>query len=133
MKPPTGNRPDGRGTPWVETRSGTLFFVNALFIFPHIMVAVPLLTRVLVRRAGGMQGEVPIVDTFPLIAEYLLPRVGWLLVIPAALVVLNLRWEREALPRTGLLLFLVLHLVFLAWTVATWMGWTGGVLPGGWQ
>ena len=119
--------------PWVETRSGSLFFVNALLIFPHVMVIVPLLTRMMVRGAGGMQREVPIVDTFPLIAEYLLPRAGWLLVLPIALVVLNLRWERAALPRAGLFLFLFLHAGFLAWTVATWLGWTGGVLPGGWS
>jgi len=107
--------------------------VNALLIFPHAMVLVPLLTRVLVRGAGGLQEEAEIVDTFPLLAEYLLPRMGWLLVIPMALVFLNLRWEEERWPRAGLWAFLVLHGVFLAWTVATWLGLTGGTLPGGWS
>ncbi len=121
-----------REEPWIETRRGGLFFVNALLIFPHVMVAVPLLTRVLVRARGGLQEEAVIVDTFPLLAEHLLPRMGWLLVIPIGLVVWNLRLEQGRLPRTGLLAFLALHLLALGWTVATWLGLTGGTLPGGW-
>jgi hypothetical protein len=96
------------------------------------MVLVPLATRILVRSAGGLQREAVIVDTFPLLAEYLLPRLGWLLVLPIALVFLNLRWEKDARPRAGLYAFLALHGVFLGWTVATWLGLTGGTLPGGW-
>lgn len=122
-----------RTQPWVETRSGALFFVNALLIFPHVMVTVPLLTRVLVRLRGGMPGETTIVDTFPMIAEHLLPRLGWALVIPMALVVLNLRWETARLPRVALLGFLALHGAYLGWTVATWLGLTDGRLPGGWS
>jgi hypothetical protein len=118
--------------PWVESRSGGLFFVNALLIFPHVMVTVPLVTRVLVRAAGGMQRELVIVDTFPELAEYLLPRAGWLLVIPIFLVVANLRMERAFWPRAGLFLFLFLHLAYLGWTVATWAGLTDGALPGAW-
>ncbi len=121
--------PDDR---WIETREGGLFFVNALLIFPHIMVAVPLLTRMFVRWRGGLQGEAVIVDTFPLLAEHLLPRMGWLLVIPIALIVMNVRWETRTGPRLALGLFFALHLAALGWTVATWFGLTGGRLPGGW-
>ena len=117
---------------WIETRRGGLFFVNAVLIFPHIMLLVPLLTRMVVRAQGGLAGEQVIVDTFPLLAEYLLPRMGWLLVIPIGLVLLNLREERSPLPRAGLVFFLFLHLAALGWTVATWLGITGGQLPGGW-
>jgi len=123
---------ESRDDPWIETRGGGLFFINAVLIFPHIMVLVPLLTRIAVRARGGLRGEQIIVDTFPLLAEYLLPRMGWLLVLPIALVLLNLRVEKASLPRAGLIFFLVLHLAALGWTVATWLGATGGTLPGGW-
>ncbi|TVR63224.1 MAG: hypothetical protein EA422_09895 [Gemmatimonadales bacterium] len=124
---------EDRGEPWIETRRGGLFFVNSVLIFPHIMLLVPLLTRIPVRARGGLRGEQVIVDTFPMLAEYLLPRMGWLLVIPIALVLINLREERSLLPRVGLVFFLVLHLAALGWTVATWLGVTGGTLPGGWE
>ena len=117
---------------WIETRRGGLFFVNSLLIFPHVMVIVPLLTRILVRARGGLQEAAEIVDTFPLLAEHLLPRMGWLLVIPIGLVIWNLRLEEASLPRAGLVAFLLLHLAALGWTVATWLGLTGGTLPGGW-
>lgn len=129
-----GDLPDleGRGELWIETRRGGLFFINAILIFPHIMVLVPLLTRIVVRARGGLAGEQVIVDTFPLLAEYLLPQMGWLLLLPIGLVLLNLREERSPLPRAGLVFFLLLHLAALGWTVATWLGVTGGQLPGGW-
>jgi hypothetical protein len=121
------------GEPWIETRRGGLFFVNALLIFPHIMVVVPLLTRIFIRARGGLQEESTILDTFPIMAEHLLPRMGWLVVVPIGLVLWNLKEEDAALPRAGLITFLVLHLAALGWTVATWLGLTGGVLPGGWS
>jgi hypothetical protein len=116
---------------WIETREGGLFFVNALFIFPHLMLAVPLLTRVLVRARGGFRRETAIVDTFPLLAEHLLPRMGWLLVVPLVLVVVNLRLESRPLPRRVLWGFLALHAALLGWTVAGWVGLHAGRLPGG--
>lgn len=116
---------------WIETRRGGLFFVNALLIFPHVMVLVPLLTRVLVRSRGGLPGESRIVDTFPLLAEYLLPRMGWLLVIPLALVIHNLRLEPATAPRLGLWAFLGLHGAFFLWTLGVWTGLWSPVLPGG--
>jgi hypothetical protein len=129
--PPSGPA-SGRKDPWIETREGGLFFVNALLIFPHVMVSVPLLTRIFVRSRGGLQGEAVIVDTFPLLAEHLLPRLGWLLVVPIGLILLNLTWEAKPWPRRALGAFLALHLAALAWTVSTWLSWTGGTLPGGW-
>ena len=115
---------------WIETRRGGLFFVNALLIFPHVMVLVPLLTRILVRSRGGLPGESQIVDTFPTLAEYLLPRVGWILVVPLALVIQNLRLEPATGPRIGLWIFLGLHGTFLLWTLGVWTGLWSPVLPG---
>lgn len=123
-----GELPEER---WIETRRGGLFFVNALLIFPHVMVSVPLLTRMLVRARGGLAREAEIVDTFPMLAEHLLPRMGWLLVVPIGLILLNLRLERALWPRLALLAFLALHLAYLGWTIATWVGATSGTFPGG--
>ncbi len=95
------------------------------------MLVIPLLTRVLVRGGGGLTRESVILDTFPTMAEYLLPRMGWLLVVPAGLVIMNLRIERARLPRIGLGLFLGLHLLGLAWAVCVWTGLLPPVLPGG--
>jgi uncharacterized membrane protein len=127
------NRPERTEEPWIETRRGGLFFINALFIFPHVMVLVPLLTRIFIRARGGVQEESTILDTFPLLAEHMLPWMGWILVLPIGLVLMNLREETAPLPRAGLMIFLVLHLAALTWTVATWLGLTGGTLPGGWS
>jgi hypothetical protein len=128
MSTPPGPVTDER---WIETRRGGIFFINALLIFPQIMVMIPLVTRVFVRARGGFPGEEPIVDTFPLMAEHLLPRMGWLLVIPIALVVYNLTLEDAPWPRIGLGFFLFLHLCFLGWTVGVWTGLVPPVLPGG--
>ncbi|MEX2528754.1 MAG: hypothetical protein WEA09_14080 [Gemmatimonadota bacterium] len=115
---------------WIETRRGGLFFVNALFIFPQVMVLVPLATRIFVRGRGGLARDAPILDTFPMIAEHLLPRMGWLLVIPLALVAYNLTLEDALLPRLGLWAMFLLHLSFLVWAVGVWTGVWTPVLPG---
>lgn len=127
-------RPD-RSTgeePWIETREGGLFFINALLLFPYLMVLIPLLTRVFVRGAlGGFPEESVIVDTFPMLAEYLLPRMGWLALGPAWLTWRNLGLEHRVLPRLALGFLLVTHVAVVAWTVTGWLGWHGGALPGG--
>lgn len=120
------------GERWIETPRGSLFFVNALLVFPYVMIVVPLVTRIVVRGAlGGVARESTILDTFPLLAGYLLPRYGWLIVIPLFLVIRNLRVEPAVRPRAALLLFLLLHVGFLAWTGAGWMGGHDWTLPGG--
>jgi hypothetical protein len=117
---------------WIETPRGGLFFVNAILIFPYVMVLVPLATRLFVRGVvGGAPRDSVILDTFPLLAGYLLPRYGWLIVLPIFLVVRNLRMEGAPWPRAALLAFLLTHVGFLAWTVAGWMGAHDWVLPGG--
>ena len=119
------------GERWIETARGGLFFINALLIFPYVMVLVPLTTRIFVRGVlGGAARESIILDTFPLLAGFLLPRYGWLIVIPLYLVVRNLRMEAAPWPRAALLLFLLVHLGFLGWTGAGWMGAHDWVLPG---
>jgi hypothetical protein len=133
MPPGTPNRtPSGSGArPWVETREGGLFFVNALFLFPYLMVLIPLLTRVFVRGSmGGLPEPSVIVDTFPELFEYLAPRMGWLAVFPAWLTWKNLKIESRGLPRAALVFLLVTHLLLVAWTLTGWMGLHSGLLPG---
>lgn len=122
---------EGSGERWIETARGGLFFINALLIFPYVMVLVPLATRVFVRGVlGGAVQESTILDTFPLVAGYLLPRYGWLIVVPLYLVIRNLRVEGKPWPRAALLIFLLIHLGFLGWTGAGWMGGHDWILPG---
>lgn len=117
---------------WIETREGTLFFVNSLFLFPYLMVLIPLFTRVFVRGlVGGLQEPSVIVDTFPALAEYLLPGMGWLALFPAWLTWKNLGIEHRPLPRLALAMLLVTHLSVVGWTVTGWIGVHSGVLPGG--
>jgi hypothetical protein len=129
--PPRTPAPAPTDGPWIETREGGLFFVNSLFLFPYFMVLVPLLTRIVVRATGGMPEESVIVDTFPLLAEYLLPRMGWLAVFPAWLAWKNLGIEHRTLPRVALGFLLATHVVVILWAVGSWFGWHGGTLPGG--
>jgi hypothetical protein len=117
---------------WIETREGTLFFLNSLFLFPYLMVLLPLLTRVFVRGiVGGLQEPSVIVDTFPALAEYLLPRMGWLAAFPAWLTWKNLGIEARPLPRAALVLLLLAHASVIGWTVMGWLGVHDGMLPGG--
>jgi TRAP-type uncharacterized transport system fused permease subunit len=118
------------GTRWIETRRGGLFFVNALLIFPYVMVLVPLATRTLVRARGGLPEASEILDTFPILAEHLLPRIGWMILVPLALVIKNLGIEEDPRPRAALWGFLGLHLLFVAWTVGVWVGAWEPLLPG---
>jgi hypothetical protein len=131
--PPASSSSEG-GERWIETREGTLFFLNSLFMFPYLMVLIPLATRIFVRGVvGGFEEPSVIVDTFPAIAEYLLPRMGWLALGPAWLTWKNLGLEHRPLPRAVLALLLIAHLFVVGWTVTGWLGVHGGVLPGGFQ
>jgi hypothetical protein len=95
------------------------------------MVAVPLATRTLLRSLGRVPMTSPILDTFPTIAEYLLPRVGFLLLVPLGLAVYNLRIEGDGLTRAALWGFLVAHAGAFAWGLGVLAGLWSPVLPGG--
>lgn len=110
----------GAGEPWIETPEGLLFFGNALLVAPELTVLLPLGVRGAARALGLLHGPSPVLDTFPALAAALLPYGGWLLLLPIALVVVNLRRERRRAPRLALLLFLLLHLGFLGYGVVRW-------------
>lgn len=116
-----------RREPWVETRSGSLFFINALLTAPLFVVLFPLGLGKGLRALGVMDGISTMVDVFPLLAGYIVPYAAWLLVIPVGLIVRNLRIETARAPRIALIVFLLLHLSFLAYAAGWWI--MGGELP----
>lgn len=106
--------------PWIETKEGGLFFVNALFVVPAFCVLVPLSVRTVLTLIGGPRGDSPILDTMPTLAALVLPYVGWLLVLPVATTLMNLHREKGLPPRIALLLFLIIHLSFFVWSLLLW-------------
>jgi hypothetical protein len=117
--------------PWIESREGALVFTNALFVFPYLLVLIPLLTRVIAR---GLMGRFPepsiVVDTFPALADHFIPTVGWLALVPLLLTAKNLPHVVMPWARTLLWVCIGLHGAVVLWTVLGWLGVHGGVLPG---
>ena len=111
-----------RTDPWIETRQGGLFFVNALLVAPALVVLFPLTVGALVTVLAPDRPASPFLDTIPFVASKSLPYLGWFLVIPIWTTIRNLRIETLVLPRVALGLFLVLHISFLGYTVLSWMG-----------
>jgi hypothetical protein len=118
----TPDLPSRSEDPWVESRAGGLFFVNALLAAPALMVLYPFLLRAVLRAAVGFDRPSPLLDTVPLVAAHVAPVVGWLALPAAALVVWNLRMVERRWARVLLWSFLVLHLGVLVYTAARWIG-----------
>jgi hypothetical protein len=116
-------RPD---EPWIESREGMLFFVNALFVIPEYCVLFPLGLRTLLRSLGLASGPSVFLDTLPTLATHCLPYVGWFLVVPIVLIFKTFSvegsGERSRWRRGALSLFLVSHLGFLGYTLRLWLG-----------
>lgn len=112
----------GGDEPWVETRAGGWFFVNAVLVAPELIVLVPLVARAALRAAGFVEGPSRFLDPIPAVADYMLPRLGWLLVVPIWTTVRNLRMAGvKRWARAGLWAMLLLHLAFLGYTVGRWL------------
>ena len=114
-----GNGGEKRG-PWIETRQGGLFFVNALLVAPELVVLFPLTLQLLVGLMAPDRNPSPFLDTIPFVASKSVPYLGWLLVIPIWTTIRNLRIERLLIPRLALGLFLLLHISFLGYTIISW-------------
>jgi len=110
------------GTPWVETRPGGLFFVNAVLVAPELMVLLPWAVGTTLRGLGLLHGTSQFIDPVPEAAAYFLPWIGWGLVVPIWTTLKNLRMDVKPWARTALWVFLVLHLSFLGYTVWSWIG-----------
>lgn len=117
--PGTGGR---GGEPWIETREGGLFFINALLVAPELVVLFPLALQLLVGAFSAERNPSPFLDTIPFVASKAIPFLGWLILIPIWTTVKNLRIETRVLPRLALAAFLLSHLSFLGYTVWSWVG-----------
>lgn len=114
---------EGRDVPWVETPAGELFFLNAVLVAPELIVLVPLLAGAVLRGLGLLQGPSRFIDPVPRVAAYVLPWVGWVLVVPLWIVWRNLRMDGvKAWARRALWGMLLLHAGFLTYTVLRWVG-----------
>jgi hypothetical protein len=108
--------------PWIETRQGGWFFVNALLVAPELVVLFPLAVGALASLLAPDRPLSPFLDTIPFVASKSIPFLGWLLVVPIWTTVKNIRMEGLLLPRLALGFFLVSHLGFLAFTLWSWVG-----------
>jgi len=108
--------------PWIETREGGWFFVNALLVGPELVVLFPLLVGAVVTLLAPGRPPSPFLDTIPFVASKAIPWIGWLLVIPMGTTIKNLRMELSFWPRIGLVGMLLVHLSFLGYTIWTWFG-----------
>lgn len=109
-------------SPWIESRAGGLFFVNALLAAPALMAVYPLVVRALLETLAGFDRPSPILDTVPLVAAYVAPWVGWVALPAAALVLRNLGMTDRPWARGFLWAFLGIHVTVLAYTLARWIG-----------
>jgi hypothetical protein len=107
---------------WIETRQGGLFFVNALLVAPELVVLFPLALQLLVGLIVPERDPSPFLDTIPFVASKSIPYLGWLLVIPIWTTLKNLKIESLRIPRAALLVFLLLHISFLGYTLLSWVG-----------
>lgn len=108
--------------PWVETRAGGLFFVNAVLAAPVLMALYPWALRWALRAAGVLDRPSRILDPVPAVADHFIPVLGWLAVPAAWLVVKNLRVVDRPWARRALWVFLAVHAGTVAYTVARVMG-----------
>jgi hypothetical protein len=113
----------GRRDPWVETREGGWFFVNALLVSPALVVLFPLTLSLLVDALAPGREPSPFLDTIPFVASKAVPILGWLLVVPIWATVKALRMSQPLVARIALGFFLVVHLGFLGYAVRAWTGW----------
>lgn len=103
--------------PWVESRAGGLFFLNALLVAPVLMVLYPIALRGLLEVVIGFEGPSRVLDPVPMVAAYVAPVVGWLAIPAAALAIWNLRVVDRGWARVLLWLFLGAHVGVLLYTL----------------
>lgn len=114
--------PRNEHEPWIETRQGSWFFVNALLVAPELVVLFPLTLQFFVGLIAAERAPSPFLDTIPFVASRAIPFLGWFLVVPIWTTIKNLRMETALLPRVALGAFLLIHASFLGYTVFAWVG-----------
>ena len=106
---------DGRPEPFVETRAGGMFFLNAVLAAPALLVLWPVTVRGVLRGTGALEGPSPLLDPVPAVAAQVAPYVAWLSVIPLVATVRTLRLELPTPARWTLRAFVLLHTGVLVW------------------
>ena len=113
---------EASGEAWIESRRGLLFFANAVLVAPELFVLLPLGLRAILDPLVLHGRPSVMLDTIPAVAEHVLPAMGWLLVLPLALALYDLRVEERRGPRVALAFFALVHVGFLVYTVGRWIG-----------
>lgn len=103
--------------PWIESRPGLLFFVNALLASPILMTLYPVTLRFILRWTGILDRPSRVLDPVPAVAAHFLPVLGWLALPAFALVLYNLQIIDRVWARRGLWLFALVHMGTLVFTV----------------
>ena len=116
----TGSPEDDR-EPFLETRAGGLFFLNAVLAGPAVLVLWPVLLRALLGGAGGRLGA--LLDPVPAVAAEVGPYIAWLAAIPLVTTLLNLRMPLPGAARWTLRALALVHVWVLAWWTLTVLGW----------
>lgn len=103
--------------PWVETRAGGWFFINAILAAPIFMALYPWALRWTLRALGILDRPSRILDPVPAVADHFIPVLGWLSIPAAWLVLRNLRMVERPWPRRFLWLFLAGHAGTVVYTL----------------
>lgn len=119
---PAPSLPDAEEQPWVETRPGMVFFLNALVAAPILMVAYPWMLRWLLRTAGILDRPSRILDPVPAVAAHVAPVIGWLAVPALAFAIYGLRVADRRWARLLLWVFVAGHVGTLLYTIGRWVG-----------
>jgi hypothetical protein len=116
-------RAGGAPEPFVETRAGGLFFLNAVLAGPALLVLWPVLLRALLGGDGAPARIAALLDPVPALAAQVGPYVGWLSVIPLATTLLNLRMPLPTPARWTLLALAGVHVWVLVWWTLEVLDW----------
>lgn len=108
-------------TPWVETRPGGLFFINAVLAAPILMVLYPWTIRWVLRVTGVLDRPSRILDPVPAVAHHVIPVLGWLAIPAAWLVWKNMRIIDRVWARRALRVFFLVHCGTVVYTVTRFM------------
>ncbi|MBT8335947.1 MAG: hypothetical protein KJO11_05040 [Gemmatimonadetes bacterium] len=119
---PPPSLPDAASAPWVETRPGAVFFINALAAAPVFVALYPWAVRWLLRTAGILDRPSRILDPVPAVAAHFAPVVGWLALPALAFAIYGFRIADRRWARVLLGIFAVAHVGTVIYTAAQWVG-----------
>ena len=106
---------DGEREPFIETRAGGLFFLNAVLSGPAVLVLWPVLLRGFLGDFGTPGRVSALLEPVPALAAAVGPYIAWLSVIPLVTVLINLRMALPSPARWTLRALALVHLWVLGW------------------